>query len=115
MDDRSRIRGFSLIEVMVALAVMAIVITHVLILFTVQNKAYVAQDRNLEVQQNARLVMSQVLADIRIAGLLVPAIAGVASVDGGPNAPVRIVVVHFGSCFFDRHKDEDPFLRLSKR
>ena len=85
MDDRSRIRGFTLIEMMIALALMAIVTAQVLMLFTTQHKVYVVQDRTLEVQQNARLVTGLVLADIRMAGFLVPAIAGIASVDGGPN------------------------------
>ena len=46
-----------------------------------------AQERAIDVQQTARLVMSQLLTDIRTAGFLVPAIAGIATVDGGPNAP----------------------------
>ncbi len=63
MDDRSRIRGFTLIELLIALALTAIVVTQVLLVFVSQLKVSLAQETVLDVQQNARLMMSQVLAD----------------------------------------------------
>ena len=81
MDDRSRVRGFTLIELFVAFALMAIVTAQVLLVLSTQFKVFLAQDTALEVQQNTRIVTNQVLGDIRMAGFLVPAIAGIASLD----------------------------------
>ena len=49
-----RIRGFTLIELLIALALMAAVIAQVLMVFAVQLKVSVNQDRLLDIQQYSR-------------------------------------------------------------
>ena len=76
-----------MIELLVAVAIMAVVTTSALMVFTTQHKTYLGQERVLEVQQDARLVAEMVLADVRTAGLLMPPITGIAGRDGGSSGP----------------------------
>ena len=77
MRRRSHSQGFSMIELLVAMVIMAVVTQAVLMVFTTQHRTYVGQERVVEVQQDARLVAEMVLADVRTAGLLMPPITGI--------------------------------------
>jgi prepilin-type N-terminal cleavage/methylation domain-containing protein len=87
MRRQSLSQGFTMIELLVAVAIMAVVTASVLSVFATQHKTYVGQERVLEVQQDARLVAEMVLADVRAAGLLMPPITGIAGRDGGTSGP----------------------------
>jgi prepilin-type N-terminal cleavage/methylation domain-containing protein len=87
MRRQSLSQGFTMIELLVAVAIMAVVTASVLSVFATQHKTYVGQERVLEVQQDARLVAEMVLADVRAAGLLMPPFTAIAGRDGGTSGP----------------------------
>ena len=66
---RSRKRsGFTLVEVMVALAMTGIVMTVMFTMFKTSQRSYSTQDQVAETQQNLRVAMSYVSRDVRMAG-----------------------------------------------
>jgi type IV pilus assembly protein PilW len=61
-------RGFSLIELMVAIAISVIVATFIFSAFIFQNKSYITQDQVVKLQQNNRASIDLMVRDIRMAG-----------------------------------------------
>jgi prepilin-type N-terminal cleavage/methylation domain-containing protein len=78
--------GFSLIEVMVAVVVMAIVTSQLLLSFSQQHTSSLEHERTIEIQEEARLVVDVILKDVRAGGFMVPKYAAVVSTDGGTAA-----------------------------
>jgi prepilin-type N-terminal cleavage/methylation domain-containing protein len=78
-------RGLSLIEVIVALAVGAIVIAGVYRTFTVQHKSFTVQEEVFQAQASARAVMDLIARDIRMAGFGVPDWGGNRITINGPS------------------------------
>jgi prepilin-type N-terminal cleavage/methylation domain-containing protein len=79
------IRGFTLIELMISMGVLAVIAVYLLETFTVNNRNYVALDQAIEAQQNMRAVADLIERDVRHAGFMVPeaaAICGIDSTDG---------------------------------
>ena len=69
MKERGKsIRGFSLVELVVAMAVAAIVLGALHSVFTYQRKSLALQDRSVEAQQNARAALQLMTRDIVMAG-----------------------------------------------
>ncbi len=66
--NRLNRRGITLIELLVALVICAIVIAGIYRVFIAQSRAYVIQDQVVEVQQNIRTAMAMMVRDIRMAG-----------------------------------------------
>jgi prepilin-type N-terminal cleavage/methylation domain-containing protein len=62
-------RGFSLIELLVALAIMSIVSGAIYGVFSVSSRTYTTQGVTADVQQSVRAAMEVMLQDIRTAGL----------------------------------------------
>jgi type IV pilus assembly protein PilW len=60
--------GFTLVEILVALALAGIVSAAVYNVYISQNKSYVVQDRVAEMQQNLRAAMYMMKREIRMAG-----------------------------------------------
>src|SRR5262252_7818232 len=90
MQRRNDILGLTLIEIMVAVGIVAIVISSVMDSFVVQNRAYTVVDQTTETQQNARAVAALFDQDLRMTGFMVPEGAAVCGVDAvsaavGPN------------------------------
>jgi prepilin-type N-terminal cleavage/methylation domain-containing protein len=85
-SEIQRSSGFSLIEVMVAVAVMAIVTSQLLLSFSQQHTTSLEHERTIEIQEEARLIVDVILKDLRAGGFMVPKYTAVASVDGGGNA-----------------------------
>lgn len=75
--------GFSLVELMVAVVVMAIVTSQLLLSFSEQHTTSMEHERTIEIQEEARLVTDVILKDLRSGGFMVPKFAAVASNDGG--------------------------------
>ncbi len=62
-------RGFSLIELSVALVIMSVVSLAIYSVFSVSSRSYTTQGVTANVQQSGRAVMEVMLQDIRVAGL----------------------------------------------
>lgn len=60
--------GFTLVELMIAMALGAIVAAAVLTSFLSQNRSYLAQDDMVEMQQNGRSALDMLTRDLRSAG-----------------------------------------------
>ncbi len=78
--------GFTLIELMIASLMMGILTVYMLQSFSVNQRNYVMLDQTVETQQNLRAIGDLIGRDIRHAGFMVPAGAGVCGVDL-QNAP----------------------------
>ncbi len=61
-------KGFTLVELLIVMAVGSIVLTTVMISFLSQHKSYLVQDDVVEMQQNLRLAVEMITSDIRSAG-----------------------------------------------
>jgi len=82
--------GFSLIELLIAVAILGVIMSQMFLVLSTQRQAYVGSTRTMDVQESARLVTDLMAFDTRMAGLMVPRYAGVSSVDGGANASDRL-------------------------
>ena len=87
-----RATGFSLVELMVAVVVMAFVSAQLLLSFSQQHTSSLEHERTIEIQEEARMVSDLLLEDIRMAGYMVPKAMAVASVDGGAGASDSLCV-----------------------
>lgn len=65
-------RGFTLIEMMVAVGILTVVVAGVMQSFVVQNRAYTVVDQTTESQQNLRAIAYMLERDLRMAGYRVP-------------------------------------------
>ncbi len=61
-------RGFTLIELMVAIALSAVIIVVAYDVFISQQRAYSVQDQVVEMHQNARAAMDLMIREVRMAG-----------------------------------------------
>lgn len=75
--------GFTLVELLIALFVLAVVTSQLFLVFTTQKEAYVTNERILDVQEDARLVMDLLVSETRMAGFMVDGETAISSVDGG--------------------------------
>ncbi len=71
--------GFTLIEIMAALAILAIAMTAVFATFTSQQQTFTTQSRVAEMQQNLRIATDALVRDIRLAGYGLPPTTGTAA------------------------------------
>lgn len=76
-------QGFSLVEFMLAVVLMAVVASQLLLVFSTQHKSFTEQERVTETQQDVRLLMDVILGDLRMGGFMVNRETGVGGVDGG--------------------------------
>ncbi len=79
--------GFTLVELMIAMFIMAVVIVQVLAVMMSQEQSYYAQKRALETQTDARLIADMVMRDVRASGFMLPRMVGISSRDGGNTNP----------------------------
>lgn len=66
--NRSKEHGFTLVELLVAMAITAVVMAAVYTLYKTQQDSYIAQDQVVEMQQNVRASLYQMARDMRMAG-----------------------------------------------
>jgi type IV pilus assembly protein PilW len=85
IHPNKRERGFSLIEILVALVISAIVMTAVYTTFASQQRAYIAQDQIAEMHQNLRAALYLMQREIRLAGHDPRGVAGAQIVEAGAN------------------------------
>lgn len=65
---RHKDTGFSLVELLIAVSLGLIVVSAIYSLFVLQNRSYVNQNLTAEMQQNVRMAMNVLAADLRITG-----------------------------------------------
>jgi len=73
--------GFTMIELMVAVAILSVVVAGVMESFVVQNRAYTVVDQSTETQQNTRAVATLVDRDLQMTGFMVPEGAAACAID----------------------------------
>lgn len=80
--------GFSLLEMVIAFTILAIVVTAVLQRFVVENRTYSVTDQVIEAQQNLRVVAWLLERDARMTGFMVPEAASLCGIDNaaGPDS-----------------------------
>ena len=64
----SKQKGFTVVELLVAMAISAIVITAIYSTYLSQNKSYAIQEEVAAMQQNCRVAMEMITRDVRMAG-----------------------------------------------
>jgi prepilin-type N-terminal cleavage/methylation domain-containing protein len=84
-------RGFSLIELLVALGLLSVVLLFVFDTFTFQHQTYTVVDQISEAQQNSSAIARLMERDIRNAGYLVPSQAAACGVDNDDAPDVLFV------------------------
>ncbi len=62
-------KGFTLIEIMVAIVIMGIVVVGIYSVYNTQHKSYIVQEQVTEMQQNERIALQMITRDIKMAGL----------------------------------------------
>ena len=82
----ARREGFTLVELLIASAVLLLVMVYVTQAFTVQQKTYVVVDQVTEAQQNLRAVADLIERDVRRGGYLVPSQAAICGHDATTGA-----------------------------
>jgi len=73
--------GYSLPELVIAMAILIIVVGYVMNSFSSQHKTYSVNDQVMEVQQNLRAVSDLLESEVRMSGFLVPDGASICGVD----------------------------------
>jgi prepilin-type N-terminal cleavage/methylation domain-containing protein len=63
-----RVKGLTLIELLIAMAISAILIAAIYRTFIGQHKVYTAQEQVVDMQQNARVAINRMMREIRMAG-----------------------------------------------
>ena len=66
--SRSRQRGFSLAEVMVATAILVVILVGILTLYDRANRVFKTGNEAAEMQQNVRIAYDRMIGDVRMAG-----------------------------------------------
>ena len=82
------IKGVTLIELLMALAICGIVVAGIYRVFMAQSKAYIVQDQVVEVQQSVRSAMEVLSRDLRMAGFDDDNIASTISITHSITNPI---------------------------
>ena len=64
--------GFTIIELMIAMAVLLVVVAYLTEMLTRQGRAYTVVDQVTEAQQNLRAIGELLERELRVTGLMVP-------------------------------------------
>jgi prepilin-type N-terminal cleavage/methylation domain-containing protein len=85
-ERRTRESGFTLIELMVSMAILALMSVYLTGMLTQQNRAYTVVDQVTEAQSNTRAISQILEREVRMSGALVPEGGAACGVDN-TNAP----------------------------
>jgi prepilin-type N-terminal cleavage/methylation domain-containing protein len=86
-----RHNGFTLIELMIAMAVLLVVVAYLTEMLTRQGRAYTVVDQVTEAQQNLRAIAELLEREMRVTGFMVPEGAAVCGVDQTNGSDVLFV------------------------
>ncbi len=92
MRQNKRAAGFTLVELMVTTIILSVLTIQIFSMFSTQQKSFVTHEDTVEAQEDSRLATSFILSDLRMAGFMVPRLAGIASADGGTGGSDRFCV-----------------------
>jgi prepilin-type N-terminal cleavage/methylation domain-containing protein len=106
-------RGFSLIEVMIVLVILGVVTAQMFLVFSTQRRVYLTNNRVLEAQESARLIVDLISHDTRMSAFMVPRYAGIASFDGGAGGPDRFCLSEPG--YISTPLDGTPSVTMDNR
>lgn len=67
-----RNRGFTILEVLIAMVIMSVITTSIFELYITQHENYLIQDDITEIQQNVRASIDEIARNVRMAGYNVP-------------------------------------------
>jgi len=82
MTLRANFRGFTLIEILVAMVVSGLVLSGIYSTYQSQQRSYILQEQIAEMQQNLRASMYLMARELRMAGFNPSGASGVGIVDG---------------------------------
>ena len=105
--------GFSIIELMVCIAILAILFTFIYKGFVVLNRYYTAENVKASTQQSARIGVEMMVQDIRLAGLNPLGTAGAGIVAASPTSLQFTADVNFDGLLDSALREHD--LRESER
>jgi len=86
-----RTQGFTLIELMVAVAILVIVVAAVMQNLVFQSRAYTVVDQTTEAQQNGRAIADLLEREIRLTGFMVPEEAALCGIDNTNASDVVVL------------------------
>ena len=72
--DSACCRGFTLVELIVVIAIFSVVMTGIYSVFVRSNRAYISQEQVVAAQQEARSALDILGREIRMAGFIQPTI-----------------------------------------
>ncbi|MFQ5513574.1 MAG: PilW family protein [Myxococcota bacterium] len=104
-------QGFTIPELMIAVVLVGLLGMALASSFEGQKRFYNTNERVVETQEDARLVLDLLKQDTRMAGFMVPGVSGIASVDGGALNADRFCVSD--STYFDLPDAATPETTLS--
>lgn len=89
--------GFGLIELLVVLAIMGLVVASIQGLYFAHQRSATTETEAVDVQQNLRIAMDQMMRDISMAGFMVSGVNPVATVTDGASGAPDTVTLNTGS------------------
>jgi prepilin-type N-terminal cleavage/methylation domain-containing protein len=92
--DQARQRGFSLIEILVAMLITLIVMASVFTLLQKGQSSFQREPEVADMQQNARYGLDMISHDLTAAGLNTPSATAIGWIDGGGDTPDEITIIY---------------------
>ena len=111
MSSEHSQQGFTILELLVTVAIMGLLGVAVASSVEGQKRFYNTNERTIEAQEDARLVLDLIKQDTRMAGFMIPPVAAIASADGGAGAPDRLCVSD--PTYFDLPTAANPITDVS--
>ena len=105
--------GFTLIELMITVGLLGLAAMGMLSAFDSQKAIYNSNERLVETQEDARLVLDLIAFDARMAGFMVPPVAAISSIDGGAGNADRLCTSDSG--YFDLPDATNPITTLNSQ
>jgi prepilin-type N-terminal cleavage/methylation domain-containing protein len=95
IPEIKREKGLTLIELLIAMAISAILIAAIYRTFIRQQKTYTVQEQVVDMQQNARVAINRMMREIRMAGF--GNVSDVLSLSGGVNGFTAVITPNANS------------------